>query len=392
MTAQRSAGWRNRDILRAALLIAGVYITLRLLWFANAVFLVTFLAVLFGLALSAGVDQLERFKVRRGLGAFTIVLALLGALFGMGALMAPTLRQQAVELRQRLPEAVEQVDNWFNERRRGLLGLVVGDTVDTMAVGRTSADTASQPSARADTSAAQGGDTVAAPEVPLRQRIAEGLGGLTGYLFPFLSSTLAVIGGLLLITFIAIYIAVEPDLYRRGIMHLFPHRSRERAGQVLSAMGLMLRKWLVTQLIAMVVIGAVTSIILMVLNVRAALALGLIAGLLEFVPIFGPIISAVPAIAMGFLDSPEKALYVLIAYVVIQQLESQLLIPMIMKEGMDLPPVLTILSQAIMSLLFGFLGLMVAVPVLAAVLVPVKMLYVEGVVGDEVTVPGEEAT
>jgi predicted PurR-regulated permease PerM len=392
MTAQRSAGWRNRDILRAALLIAGVYITLRLLWFANAVFLVTFLAVLFGLALSAGVDQLERLKVRRGLGAFTIVLALLGALFGMGALMAPTLREQAVELRQRLPEAVEQVDNWFTERRQGLLGLVVGDAADTLTVGRTGAETGSQPRPRADTAAAQGDDTVPAPEVPLRQRIAEGLGGLTGYLFPFLSSTLAVIGGLLLIIFIAIYIAVEPDLYRRGIMHLFPRRSRERAGEVLSAMALMLRKWLVTQLIAMVVIGAVTSIILMILNVRAALALGLIAGLLEFVPIFGPIISAVPAIAMGFLDSPEKALYVLIAYVIIQQLESQLLIPMIMKEGMDLPPVLTILSQAIMSLLFGFLGLMVAVPVLAAVLVPVKMLYVEGVVGDEVTVPGEEAT
>ncbi|HJR62417.1 MAG TPA: AI-2E family transporter [Gemmatimonadaceae bacterium] len=392
MTAQRSAGWRNRDILRAALLIAGVYITLRLLWFANAVFLVTFLAVLFGLALSAGVDQLERLKVRRGLGAFTIVLALLGALFGMGALMAPTLREQAVELRQRLPEAVEQVDNWFTERRQGLLGLVVGDSADTLTVGRTGAETGSQARPRADTAAAQGEDTVPAPEVPLRQRIAEGLGGLTGYLFPFLSSTLAVIGGLLLIIFIAIYIAVEPDLYRRGIMHLFPQRSRERAGEVLSAMALMLRKWLVTQLIAMVVIGAVTSIILMILNVRAALALGLIAGLLEFVPIFGPIISAVPAIAMGFLDSPEKALYVLIAYIIIQQLESQLLIPMIMKEGMDLPPVLTILSQAIMSLLFGFLGLMVAVPVLAAVLVPVKMLYVEAVIGDEVTVPGEEAT
>jgi predicted PurR-regulated permease PerM len=392
MTAQRSAGWRNRDILRAALLIAGVYITLRLLWFANAVFLVTFLAVLFGLALSAGVDRLERLKVRRGLGAFTIVLALFGALFGMGALMAPTIRQQAVELRQRLPEAVEQVDNWFTERRRGLLGLVVGDAADTLTIARPEADSPAAQQRRPADTAVQ--DTAAgpAPEVPLRQRIAEGLGGLTGYLFPFLSSTLAVIGGLLLITFIAIYIAVEPDLYRRGIMHLFPHRSRDRAGEVLSAMGLMLRKWLVTQLIAMVVIGAVTSIILMILNVRAALVLGLIAGLLEFVPIFGPIISAVPAIAMGFLDSPQKALYVLIAYVVIQQLESQILIPMIMKEGMDLPPVLTILSQAIMSLLFGFLGLMVAVPVLAAVLVPVKMLYVEGIVGDEVTVPGEEAT
>jgi predicted PurR-regulated permease PerM len=96
------------------------------------------------------------------------------------------------------------------------------------------------------------------------------------------------------------------------------------------------------------------------------------------------VLSAVPAIAMGFLDSPEKALYVAIAYLTIQQLEGHILIPLLMKGGMDLPPVLTILAQALMALLFGFLGLMVAVPMLAAVMVPVKMLYVERVVGDEI--------
>jgi predicted PurR-regulated permease PerM len=96
----------------------------------------------------------------------------------------------------------------------------------------------------------------------------------------------------------------------------------------------------------------------------------------------GPILAAVPAIAMGFLDSPEKALTVGLAYLVIQQLEGHVLIPMLMKEGMDLPPALTIVAQAVMALLFGFLGLMVAVPLLAVVIVPIKLLYVEGVVGD----------
>ena len=108
----------------------------------------------------------------------------------------------------------------------------------------------------------------------------------------------------------------------------------------------------------------------------------MIAGLLEFVPTIGPILSAVPAIAMAFLDSPEKALSVGIAYLIIQQVEGHLLIPMLMKEGMDLPPALTILAQAVMALVFGFLGLMVAVPVLAAVIVPIKMLYVQDVIGD----------
>ena len=126
--------------------------------------------------------------------------------------------------------------------------------------------------------------------------------------------------------------------------------------------------------------------------VDAAVALGVIAGVLEFVPTIGPILSAVPGIAMGFLDSPEKALWVALTYLIIQQLEGHLLIPMLMKEGMDLPPALTIVMQAVMVLLFGFLGLMVAVPLLAAIIVPVKLLYVQGVVGDPVYIEDSEET
>ena len=190
----------------------------------------------------------------------------------------------------------------------------------------------------------------------------------------------------MLVLFLSIYIGAEPDLYRRGIIHLFPHRLRDRVGDVLTEMAIVLRKWLVTQLIAMAVIGSVTTIILLVLRVKAAVALGLIAGLLEFVPTVGPILSAVPAIAMGFVDSPEKALYVTIAYVGVQFLENHLLIPLLMKEGMDLPPALTIVAQTLMALLFGFIGLLVAVPLLAAIMVAVKMLYVEDVVGDPIVV------
>ena len=173
-------------------------------------------------------------------------------------------------------------------------------------------------------------------------------------------------------------------------MHLFPHRMRARAGDVLSAMATVLRRWLVTQLIAMLVIGVVTTTALLILRVKAAFALGLIAGLLEFIPTVGPILSAVPAVAMGFLDSPEKAFTIGIVYIGIQFLENHLLIPLLMKGGVDVPPVLTILGQALMTLLFGFLGLMVAVPMLAATMVAVKMLYVERVVGDEVAVVTED--
>jgi predicted PurR-regulated permease PerM len=217
----------------------------------------------------------------------------------------------------------------------------------------------------------------------LAAKLSGQLSRASGYLFGFLSSVGTVTAGLVLIIFLAIYIGAEPKLYHDGLMHLFPHRARRKAGEVLTEMATVLRKWLVVQLIAMVAIGVVTTVAMLLLNVKAAFALGFIAGLFEFIPTVGPILSAVPAIAMGFVDGPEKALAVLAAYWGIQFLENNLLIPQLMRGGMDLPPALTLVAQALMTLVFGFLGLMVAVPLTAAILVPIKMLYVRDVVGDD---------
>jgi predicted PurR-regulated permease PerM len=140
----------------------------------------------------------------------------------------------------------------------------------------------------------------------------------------------------------------------------------------------------------MAAIGIVTTAVLLILRVKAAFALGILAGLLEFIPTIGPVLSAVPAVAMGFLDSPHKALYVVLGFWGIQFAENHLLIPLLMKGGVDVPPALTILAQALMALLFGFLGLMCAVPLLAATMVAVKMLYVEGVVGERVAVVNDD--
>jgi len=208
------------------------------------------------------------------------------------------------------------------------------------------------------------------------------LGTVGRYLFPFLSSTLEVLAGLLLITFLAIYIGAEPHVYHGGLIALVPHGLRPRAEEVLAAVATALRKWLLTQLIAMLSIGIIWWIALAIIGVKAALSLAVIAGLLEFIPTIGPILSAVPAVAMGFLDSPQKALLVVFVYTAIQMIEGHLLIPILMKEGVDIPPVLTLLGQAILAYVFGFLGLVVAVPLLAAILVGVRMLYVEGVVGE----------
>jgi predicted PurR-regulated permease PerM len=389
-------GWRSTDVLRTAALVIAMYVAVRLLWFASALVLTTFLAVLFGLAVAAGVDRLERLRIPRGIGAAMIVLSFFGLLTLLGLWMAPTLREQGAELRRRLPEAVDRVQDWVNRRQGFMSFLLRQPAAAAPAAGATGAAPRETPRAGAATTPEQtrgaAGDTARGQRGPpsatetLSSRLGGQVGGVVRYLFPFLQSTIAAIAGVLLIIFLAIYIAADPDTYHAGLMHLFPKRSRKRAGEIFSAMATVLRKWLVTQLIAMAVIGAVTTVVLLSLKVEAALALGVIAGLLEFIPTVGPILSAVPAVAMGFVDSPQKALYIAVAYIGIQFLENHILIPILMKGGVDIPPALTILAQALATLLFGFLGLMVAVPLMAATMVAVKMLYVEDVVGDDLNV------
>jgi predicted PurR-regulated permease PerM len=373
----RTVGWRSRDIVRTAALVLAMYLFLRLIWFANALFLTVFLGMLFAIAISAGVDRLQRWGLPRGIGAALIVVTFFGVLFGFGAWMAPTLREQGAELRIKLPEAVDRMEEWLNRRQNGMFGVLLGGTETVRPAG--SRTTAATPPTADTTAAAQAAPSPDSEKTApsLKGRITSQMGDASQYLFPFLTHTVAAVGGFLLIIFLSIYLAADPELYRRGALALVPARRRLQGAEVMDRIAMVLRKWLVTQLVAMAVIGTVTTVALLVLRVKAAFALGLLAGLFEFIPTVGPLLSAVPAIGMGFLDSPEKAVVVAGVYVAIQFLENHVLIPLLMKGGMDLPPALTVVTQALLALVFGFLGLMVAVPLLATVLVTIQVLYVQ---------------
>jgi predicted PurR-regulated permease PerM len=326
-------------VVRTTVVVIAVVAGALALWYASTIVLFVFLGVLLGLPLVAGVDRLKRYHIPRPLGALILVVAILACLAGLGASMAPTLSEQAGEIQSRLPEAVSKIQSQFH----GLPG---------------------------------------APN--LTSQLTSGLGQIAHHAVGFLGSTVEIVIYLLLVAFIAVYIAVDPDLYHEGLLHLVPHEHRDRAVQVLASVGGVLRRWLLTQCVAMATIGVVWGVALSVLHIKAAFALAVIAGLLEFVPTIGPTVAAVPAIGIAFLDSPEKALYVLIAYLAMQGIESNVLIPVLMKGQIDLPPALTLVFQALMAMAFGVLGLLVAVPMLAALLVVVKMLYVRDVVGDPV--------
>src|SRR3954468_7503043 len=362
----------TRDVVRVLSLIFGFYIAVRLLWIGHPVIFLFFLGVLFGLPLAQGADWLQKRRVPRGLGVAVILTLFFGLLIGGGVFIAPILRAQSTELQQRLPEAMDKIDAWLGHRSNGILGILfnasAADSVRPAARDSLSDDTLSVPAGgEVSPIAGRRSDEVAAGG-NLRREITGQFRGAQHSFLRMLTSTFAVTGAFLLVLFIAAYIAVDPHLYHGGMLELVPARQRDQAAVTMARVATTLRRWLVTQLIAMAVIGGVTTVFLLVIRVKAAVPLGILAGVAKFIPIVGSIFAAVPAIAMAFVDSPHKALVVGIGYIVIQFLENHLLVPILMKRGVNLPPALTLGIQALMATLFGFLGLLVAVPLLAAIL------------------------
>jgi len=377
---------RAATALKVTGIVFAVLIALRFLWIAHAIFIVTLLGILLGLALARAVDFLEKYKVRRGLGAAATMIVLIGFLVGIGAMVAPSIRRQTSDLAKELPKVIDQIEQ------------KVGSSGASKALGLQAPQQQKQgakPQTRQQQQQQQ--QQPQQQEQPQQQQQQQKQGGLsaqlskelrgaTKFLFPIISSVFGAIAGVIIVLFIGLYIAAEPGKYRDGILHLVPHRSRPRAREVLTTLATTLRQWLIARLIAMVAIGLITGTGLALLGVKGAAALGLLAGLMELIPFFGPFVSAIPAIGIALVDSPQKALGVVILYVIVQQLEGNVITPLILEKRLLIPPVLTIVGVSAMAIVFGVMGMLVAEPLLAAALVVSKMLYVEDVVGDEVKV------
>lgn len=341
------------DLVRAALVVVATLVGLQLLWSARFLVLTAFLGVLFGLSAGQAVDWMQtKVRIKRPFAASIIVFGTVTVLVLIALWTGPTLANQSQELRTKLPESVTKLEEWMAVNQPRIL--------DVLAPLDSTADS---------TTVSTGGRLVGA--------ITKKSPAISGFAFGVLQSTIAVFGAIVMIIFLALYIAMDPGVYRRGVLLLIPNDRRDRVGELLTALGGALRTWFATQLIAMVVIGAVTTVILLAIGVRGAFPLGVLAGIFEFIPNVGPTLSAIPAILMGFADSPRMALIVLGVYWGIQFLENNLLIPYLMKEQLDLPPALTLITQVVMAYVFGFLGLFVAIPLLATIVVGVRMLWVE---------------
>lgn len=193
----------------------------------------------------------------------------------------------------------------------------------------------------------------------------------------------------LIVAFVGLYLAVSPLTYVRGVLRLVPMPRRRRAAEVLFAAGFQLRWWLIGQLLAMIIVGILMWIGLSIIGVPLAFALGVLAGLLEFIPTIGPPLAIVPALLLSLVNEPQAALYVLVLYGVVQTVESYLLTPLVQERVVHLPPVVTITAQVFFAWTMGAVGLLVAVPMIAAVKIAIQMWYVEDVLRDDLRLSAE---
>ncbi|WP_283646763.1 AI-2E family transporter [Marinovum algicola] len=181
--------------------------------------------------------------------------------------------------------------------------------------------------------------------------------------------------GIALVFVGGVYLALNPEGYRDGALALAPAHLRPRLRQTMAALVRALRAWLVGQLVAMFAVFGMTTVGLWLLGVSTPIALGAIAGLLEFVPYVGPLTSAVPAVAVGIMDGPTTALWVILLYFAVQQIEGALLIPLIQREAVDLPPAITVFSIVGLGVLLGPLGVILAAPLTVVGVVLARELW-----------------
>ena len=327
-----------------------VVVVLVLLWYAIDVVLLAFIGVLFAILLRAPADWLSaRFGWPEGrslalVGAlFVCVLVVGGVLFGRG------IAAQALALVDRIPEIVESFKEQLGQSE---IGQRVVSLVESSGM-------------------FSGGEGA--------QFLGRGLG--------LIGSTFGAVANVLIVLFFAVFMAAQPRTYVEGALHLFARRKRDRMREVLYEIGNVLRRWLVGQSLLAACVAILTGAGLLLLGAPFPFALALLAGLMEFVPYIGPFLAAVPAILVGFSEGPQLALYIALLFVGIQLTESYVLAPLVQHRAVHIAPAAILFAQVLMGAIVGALGVAVATPLAAAIMVAVSMLYVEDALGDKSAKP-----
>jgi len=333
-------------------IITAVVLILLLMWYAVNVLMLIFAGILLAVFLRGLSRAVSRFtKLPEGWSLAAVIITILLTISGLVWLLAPSVAEQAAELRRTLPESIRQGEARLAEYGWGRKIIEQMPTFEE-----------------------------AMPNG------ADAFSRVTG----IFSSTLSAVANFVIIVFVGVFLAIDGRTYTNGLVRLFPFEKRDRASEVLDELGFTLWWWLIGKVIAMVIVGVVTWLGLWLMGVPLALTLGLLAGILDFIPNIGPFLAGIPGVLIALTVSPTVGLYVLVFYFVIQSLESYILMPILQQKTVKLPPALTIVAQVLLGVLVGGIGLILASPLAAVVFVLVRMLYLEDTLGEKIVKPSEE--
>lgn len=324
-------------------------LSLYILWQLREVLLLIFAAVVLATTLNRLARTFQNLGIKSGFAVFLSVMIFLAGVIGFFWLIVPPFAQQFQELTYRVPQGFERINTWIDEQRTHIpeqLEVFIPDI-----------------------------NSLVAEAQPLINRVL-------GNSFAFVSGSLVIVLNILLVLVLTGMFLVNPNAYRKVFVRLFPSFYRRRVEGILDQCELSLERWVSGAFLAVCVVGLMSMIGLSLLGVKAALALGVLAGFMNLIPNLGPTMSVVPAMAIALLDNPWKPVFVLILYFVIQQVESNFITPIVMAHQVSLLPAVTLISQLFFVTFFGFLGLFLALPLTVVAKIWVQEVLVKDVLDE----------
>lgn len=309
--------------------LIAILLSIYILWQIREVLLLMFAAVVLATTLNRLARRFQRSGLKRGLAVLLSVSLFIIVIVGFFWLIVPPFAAQFQELTRKVPQGLQRLNSWLDQLEARVPPQLSQYIPDINSLGEQAQ--------------------------PLINRAL-------GSSFAFVSGSLEVFLKILLVLVWTGMLLVNPQAYRKVFIRLFPSFYRRRVDGILDQCEVSLEGWITGALIAMSAVGLMSVIGLSVLRIPSALALGVLAGFMNLIPNLGPTISVIPAMAIALLDSPWKALAVLALYFVIQQTEGNVITPFVMAHQVSLLPAITLISQLFFFTFFGFLGLLLALP------------------------------
>lgn len=333
-------------------LIASCYI----LWQIRQALLLLFAAVVLATALNRLARYLQKFRLKRPIAVLLSITFLILIFVGLFLIVVPPFAQQFQQLTQRAPQGIARLNLWIDQIETRFSGQI-GQRLPNLDI-----------------------NDIIQQLRPIFNQLVGGAGAFVG-------NTVGVILSFLLVIVLTLMTLAEPLSYRKAFIQLFPSFYRRRVDGILDECEIALGRWVIGALISMSVITFLSLIGLSILQVPLALAHAVVAGLLNLIPNLGPGLSVIPPMTIALLDSPLKSGFVLILYFLIQQFESNLLTPYVMAQQVSLLPAVTLIAQVFFATFFGFLGLLLALPLTVVAQVWIREVLIKDILNQWDTNP-----